>query len=31
MEPFAANQLELSDPSLDVSPRHVLALSLGTA
>lgn len=28
LQPFTANQLDLSGPSLEVSPRHVLALSL---
>jgi two-component sensor histidine kinase len=28
MEPFAAVQLELSGPSLDITPKHALALSL---
>jgi two-component sensor histidine kinase/PAS domain-containing protein len=28
MEPFAASQIELSGPSVDISPKHALALSL---
>ncbi|HXR88561.1 MAG TPA: HWE histidine kinase domain-containing protein, partial [Stellaceae bacterium] len=28
MEPFAAGQIELSGPSLEISPKHALALSL---
>jgi PAS domain S-box-containing protein len=28
LEPFSASQLELAGPSLDVSPKHALALSL---